>query len=112
MGPKSMYRMSHESNNQKLSILFRSNFDLTCEGARETGEDLSHFPHRDRRSFMYKIHELYQETKCLSRIIEQLSLTTYYQFIRQRGFAIDSIVLSVETEPAHIEYQLYLNTLE
>ena len=100
--------MSHENDNKKLSILFRSNFDMTSEKARETGEDLSHFPHRERRSFMNQVHELYQETKCLSTIIDRLTPDIYYQFIRQKGFVIEGIILSVELESSHFEYQLYL----
>ena len=110
MGPKNMYRMSHNAGEYQLSVLFKSNFDMTDEVAREAGQDLSHFPHQERRTFMIKLHDCYKNTRCLSSIIEQLSSDPYCQFVTNKGYSIDGITLLFERNPDHYCYQLYLGS--
>ena len=105
-----MYCMSHGTEKYQLSVLFKSNFDMSDEAVREAGQDLSHFPHQERRSFMVKIHAHYQTTRCLTSIIEQLSTDPYYQFVETTGFIIDGIILSMQKDPEHYQYQIYLGS--
>ena len=57
----------------------------------DLGQDLSHFPHRARRSFMQSVHKQKLQGAHHKDVCTNLAAEAYYQHLQSLGFNIVSI---------------------
>ena len=101
--------MFHDFEFGRVSLILMNIESVPATLRLDLGEQLSHFPHQQRREFMLQVHQLYQATRCVSSIRERLSSNPYYQFMKQQGCEIQTICLQYDKPRNQHQYVLYLN---
>ena len=103
MGYQCVYRTTHQFEEYTISLSFIRN---QPEKDLDVTEDFSHRPHSERRIFMQKIHEGYQQTRCVNQIELYLQDSEYYLHLKQQGYRLTMLMLSVEHDMYH--YHCYM----
>ena len=101
--------MFHDFDLGRISVIISANNSLPDTTRRDIGQQLSHRPHADRRAFMLRLHELYSETRCVSKIREKLLSNQYYSFIEQQGCDLITICLQHNKQRNQYQYTLLCN---
>ena len=88
-----LYEMRHTFDEEGLiTVCFM--FDKTMTGQvdqLEVGQDLSHFAHRLRRSFMLSVHYSYLQGGTYEEFAERLSSSPYSQYVERLGLRMTSV---------------------
>ena len=79
---------------------------MESDAARDLGEELSHFPHQQRREFIDHLHKLYSEYRCMQTIRQRLFDQAYYQYILRLKHMIVNIILSFDKKTKTYHYIL------
>ena len=104
----SLYQITHQHNDCTLQVSFMSNEVMEQASARDLGEELSHFPHKQRREFVEQIHELYGKYRCIQEIRQKLMSQTYYQHVLRTKHILINIILHYDRKLKHYHYFLYI----
>ena len=105
-----LYHMSHQLDDKSLHVSLLSNRKLDFESKFELGEELSHFPHSDRRAFIEEVHSLYQRTTCIEQIIQQLTNTAYYNHILEQKQKLVGLMLKYN-RPSRYHYMIFIESV-
>ena len=101
--------MFHDFDFGRVSMIMMNVKSVPDSVRLDLGEQLSHFPHQQRREFMWQIHQLYQTTRCVSSIKERLSADPYFLFMQQQGCEVHTICLQYDRPRNQYQYVLYLD---
>ena len=105
-----VYRMSHKVDEIeiRMDLMVPSSAITAQRDHMDITEDLSHFPHRNRREFAEKIHTYYQGTRCVQEIAQQMQDDQYYCHLCKLGYKIASLMLSYDARAKLFSYCLIL----
>ena len=98
-----VYRTTHQFKDYTISLSFIRD---QPEKSMDVTEDFSQRPHSERRAFMQKIHEGYQQTRCMNQIELYLQESEYYSHLKQQGYQLSMLMLSAESDVYH--YHCYM----
>ena len=93
----SLYTINHSLEDCKLKVSILNDQDMTAEQRRELGQDLSHFPHAERRAFAAKMHQSYQLSQCSDCVKADISSLAYYQFMCAQGCFLYHFLLDYDS---------------
>ena len=105
-----LYHMSHQFEEQMIHVSLLSNREMNQDEKHELAEELSHFPHSDRRNFMQKLHSLYQQTTCTAQILQELTPTAYSHHITDQDQKMVGIMLKYD-RPSRYHYMIFIESV-